>query len=222
HVRALEIYEKSLGKRSPAFAISLVGLASFYQAQKAYGKAEPLYVRALKIYEESKGKLDPSVARTLDDLALLYQVQGSYEKAEPLMARTADIQEDELQRELARLSAPRKRALMMRLQVYTDSVISLHVDSMPASSQALELALTTVLRRKGRILDSLTENEATLLAHLSPALRDTLRRLADANTELSTKLRAPFHAHDTANRAAMIAALRTRIDDLESTLNQAS
>jgi hypothetical protein len=55
---------------------------------------------------------------------------------------------------------------------------------MPTSGRALELALTTMLRRKGRILDSLAETQATLRRHLTPGLRAQRDQLAQACTEL--------------------------------------
>jgi hypothetical protein len=63
--------------------------------------------------------------------------------------------------------------------------------------------------------------EAVPLAQQSLALRETLRQLADTNTELSTRLLAPSDSHDGANRSAAT-TLRTRSDNLESTLNTAS
>jgi tetratricopeptide (TPR) repeat protein/formylglycine-generating enzyme required for sulfatase activity len=222
YVRALDIREKALGRMHSDVAKSVDNLASLYQAQGVYAKAEPLYVRALEINEKALGAMPSNVAKNLNNLASLYQAQGAYAKAEPLVERAADIQEDQLRHELAPLSESRKRALMMLLQEDTEGVVSLQADAMPANSQALELALTTVLRRKGRVLDSLAENQASLLAHLSPALRGTFQQLSDADTELSVQLRAPFDPHKAMNRTAAIADLRAHIDDLQATLNAAS
>ncbi len=57
--RALEIYEKSLGKDHPDVAKSLNNLALLYYAQGKYDEAEPMYRRALEIYEKSLGKDHP-------------------------------------------------------------------------------------------------------------------------------------------------------------------
>jgi len=221
-VRALDIKKNALGAMHPEVATSLNGLAILYQVQGAYAKAEPLYLRALDIRERILGAMHPDVATSVNNLALFYQAQGAYAKVAPLMARAAEIQEVQLHLDLARLSAPRKRALMMLLQKETDSVVSLHADATLSSPQTLELALATVLRRKGRELDSLVDNQLTLRAHLTPALRDKLDQLTAASTELSTYLRAPFDPRTAASRADAITTLRTRIDEIESTLNEAS
>src|SRR5262249_45527782 len=116
------------------------------------------------------------------------------------------------------LSEPRKRALMAFLQEETDSLVSLHAHAQPRNQHALEVAVTTVLRRKGRILDSLVDNETALRAHLTPGLREQLDQLDRARTELAAKLKPPREATD---RAAMV-GVRARIEDLESGLSAAS
>ena len=222
YVRALDIKEKALGPMHPEVATSLVHLAKLYQAQGAYGKAEPLLVRALNIQEKGLGAMHPEVATSLNNLATIYRAQGAYGRAVPLLSRAAEIREAQLRTELARLSEPRKRTLMALLQGETRALVSLHADAMPTSAQALDLALTTVLRRKGRILDSLAETQATLRTHLTPKLREHLEQLAQARTELSTRLYARVDPQTAADRAAAIAALRVHIDDLESALGTAS
>jgi CHAT domain-containing protein len=120
--------------------------------------------------------------------------------------------------ELPRLSEPRKRALITVLQGETDGVVSFHAHARPHSERVLELALTTVLRRKGRILDSMVDNQATLRAHLTPQLREQFEQLDRARTELVAQLYTPSDRTD----GAAIAAVHARIEDLEDTLTAAS
>lgn len=221
-VRALDVDEKALGPTHPMVAQILNSLASSYRASGAYAKAETVLLRALEIDERALGATHPSVALVLNNLASLYLAQHAYAKAEPLVARAAEIQEDRLRHELAPLSTFRKRALMQLLQADTDGVVSLQADAMPDSAEALELALTTVLRRKGRVLDSLADDQARLLTHLEPRLRDKYQQLTDANARLSSLLIAPYDPRKAANRATEISNLRTHIDNLEGSLNAAS
>jgi CHAT domain-containing protein/tetratricopeptide (TPR) repeat protein len=220
--RALAIREKALAAMHPDVATSLNNLARLYQEQGAYGRAEPLLVRALAIHEKALGAMHPDVATYLNNLAGLYQAQGAYARAEPLYARAAEVQEANLRVELARLSESRKRDLMKLLYRNTQRLVSFHAHAMPTSARALDLALTAVLRSKGRILDSLTDNQATLRAHFTPPLRAKLGELADAKSELSTWLRAPYRPRTAPAQAAALAALRSRIDGLEGELNAAS
>ncbi|TMQ12909.1 MAG: tetratricopeptide repeat protein [Deltaproteobacteria bacterium] len=222
YVRALDIREKALGSMHPDIAISLNNLALLYKNQGLYPKAEPLYIRALDIREKALGPMHPDVAQSLYNLAGLYWAQGAYPEAESLLSRTSDIRESQLRSSLASLSESRKRALMARVQGETESLVSFHVDASPSSPRALELALTTVLRRKGRVLDSLTEAQRTLRDHLTPPLRQQLDQLAQARTELATQLYAAAEQRASTQRATALATLRTRIDDLEAALSAAS
>src|SRR5262249_3799653 len=107
-------------------------------------------------------------------------------------------------------------------QQETESLVSLHADATPASARAFELALTTVLRRKGLALESLLDNQAALRAHLTPGLRNKLDQLTAANTELSRLSHGPVQPGPATDPTAAIAALRARIDDLESELSAES
>jgi tetratricopeptide (TPR) repeat protein len=220
--QALDIEEKTLGTMHPSLAASLTNLATTYYEQADYEKAELLFLRALDIRERAQETMHPETAVLLHNLALLYQAQGAYPKAELFLARAEEIREAELHLELTRLSESRKQALVQMMMHESNSAVSLHADAMPSSPRALELALTTILRRKGRILDSFADNQRTLRAHLTPALRDQMDQLAQASTELSTRLRAPFDPRTAASRAAAISTLRTRVEDLESALHAAS
>jgi CHAT domain-containing protein/Tfp pilus assembly protein PilF len=221
-VRALDIREKGLGPMHPHVANSLHNLALLYRAQGAYAKAEPLVVRALDIREKALGPMHPDVATSLNRLASLYQAQGAYPKAEPLLSRAADIRESQLRSSLAPLSESRTRAMMTLVQGETENLVSFHVDVSPNSPRARELALTTVLRRKGRVLDSLTEAQRTLRDHLTPPLRDQIDQLAQARSELAAQLYAAGEQRGSKQRPGAIATLHTRIDDLEAALSAAS
>jgi CHAT domain-containing protein/tetratricopeptide (TPR) repeat protein len=221
-LRALDINEKELGPMHRDVALLLNNLAVSYLQRRAYTKAEPLFIRALEIREKVLGAMHPEVASSLNTLAAQYWAQHAYARAVPLEVRAAEIQEAQLRLELPYLSEPRKRALLSFQGAATDIAVSLHADTTPLSSQALELALTIVLRRKGRVLDSLTDNQLRLRAHLTPELRDKLDQLAAARAELSTRLRVPFDPRTAASHASVIATLRARVDELESALNVAS
>ena len=51
----IELAEKKLGPDHPDVALGLNNLASLYQDQGKYSKAEPLFIRSLAIYEKALG-----------------------------------------------------------------------------------------------------------------------------------------------------------------------
>jgi len=220
-LRALAINEGALPPTHPDVATSVNNLAELYKDLGSYSNAESLYVRALAIKDQALGPMHPDVAVMVNNIAIFYSAHGLYVQAEPLVARAVEIREQQLRSELAQLSEPRKRALMTLLQGETDMLVSLHIDAMPASTQARELAFTTVLRRKGRILDSLVDNETALRAHVTPTLRTQIDDLRAARTELSERIYAPLGPSGVVDHNA-IGAARARIDELESALSTAS
>jgi CHAT domain-containing protein/tetratricopeptide (TPR) repeat protein len=220
--QAVTIFEKTLGVKHPDVARSLNNLAMLYHERGMYAEAQPLYERAVDIMLTASGGIPPDTARCLNNLAVLYQAAGAYMKAEPLMSRALELRESRLHLELARLSVPRKRALMQLLQRETESLVSLHIDSTPASPGALDLALTAVLRRKGLVLESLVDSLAAARAHFTPQLRSKLDQLATASSELSRFMRTHVPPHRARVHANAVAALRARIDILESEVNVAT
>jgi tetratricopeptide (TPR) repeat protein len=96
YLRALAIWEKTLGSDHPDFASGLNNLALLYKSQAKYNEAEPLYQRALGISEKALGPDDPKVATNLNNLAVLYDNQGKYSTAEPLYKRSLAIREKAL------------------------------------------------------------------------------------------------------------------------------
>jgi CHAT domain-containing protein/Tfp pilus assembly protein PilF len=223
YARALAIRDKALGPNHPDVAESLSNFGGLYWAQGAYAKAKPLYARALAIREKALGPNHPDVVQLLNNLGGLHQDQRAYAEAEAFLARAADSTEQQLRTELDRLSEPRKRALMALLQGNTERLVSFHADAVPNSESALELALTAVLRRKGRIVDSLADSQTRLRAHLTPALQQQLDQLSQVRSELVGRLYAPAGppAAAAAHRDA-IKELRSRMDELEATLSAAS
>ena len=67
----MSIREKALGPDHPDVATSLNDLASLYDTQGDYAKAEPLYKRSLSIWEKALGPDHPDVATSLNNLAEL-------------------------------------------------------------------------------------------------------------------------------------------------------
>jgi tetratricopeptide (TPR) repeat protein len=91
--RALEIYEKALGKEHPTTARGMNNLAFLYHNQGRKEEAELLYRRALEITEKTRGAEHSWTAIGLNNLAALYLGQGRYEEAEPLQLRALAITE---------------------------------------------------------------------------------------------------------------------------------
>jgi CHAT domain-containing protein len=220
--RALSIREKALGAEHPNTATSLNNLAGLYNEQGLYAQAEPLYQRALGIREKALGSNHPNVAISLNNLALLYNAQGNLTRTHELLSRAADIEERNLDLILSTGSESRRSAYIATLSGTTDIAISFHLNDAPTSLPSAQLALNTILRRKGRVLSSLTDSLQTLQQNLAPADRALLDQLTAIRSQRAT---LTFQGPGQLTRdqyQTTLTQLKTQEDDLENQLARKS
>jgi CHAT domain-containing protein/Flp pilus assembly protein TadD len=220
--RALSILEKALGAEHPNVATSLNNLALLYNSQGLYPKAEPLHQRALSIREKVLGANHPDVAGSLSNLALLYNAQGNLTQTHELLNRAADIQERNLDLILSTGSESRRSAYIATLSGSTDIAISFNLKDAPASLPSAQLALSTLLRRKGRVLSSLTDSLQTLQQNLNPADRALLDQLTDIRTQRATLTFQGLGQLTREQYQTTLTQLKTQEDDLENQLARKS
>lgn len=91
--KALKIYQKQLGDKSPKTATVMALLGEMYRNLRDDEQAQSMLKKALDIQETSRGIDDPDVATTVNSLAELYASQNRDEKAEPLFKLVMSIRE---------------------------------------------------------------------------------------------------------------------------------
>jgi CHAT domain-containing protein len=97
---------------------------------------------------------------------------------------------------------------MATLSKETEAIIALHARVAPEHQPAAELAVTTILRRKGRVLDAMTDQIAALRRRLDAADRALLEQWSAARSAL-----ARLAVHDTGKQpAALRQAEKTRLE----------
>ncbi|MCC5899056.1 MAG: tetratricopeptide repeat protein, partial [Phormidium sp. BM_Day4_Bin.17] len=220
--RSLDILETALGGTHPGVGLGLNNLAALYHPQGNYNAAEPLYRRSLDILETTLGESHPSVAQTLNNLAGFYQAQGDTSQSLSFLQRGLEIQETNLALNLAIGSEARKQAYIATLTGTTHATVSLHLQDASDHPEAARLALTTVLRRKGRILDAVTETQQLLRDNLSPELAPLLDDYTNAQTQLATRLYAGLGNQDPDVYRSEIDTLRQQVEQLEDDLSRRS
>ena len=156
--RSLAISEKALGNLHPDVASSINNLALLYATQGKYQQAEPLYQRSLLIRENVLGKSHPDVAQSLNNLALLYEAQGDIPRSIDFSKRRLEVEEQNLNLIFFVGSEQRKQDYARIFRATTYSTISLSLQDARNNPVARQLALTTILRRKGRVLDAMTDS----------------------------------------------------------------
>jgi tetratricopeptide (TPR) repeat protein len=88
--RALDGYEKTLGKDHPSTLDTVHNMASVFDNQGEYEKALEWYQRALDGREKTLGKDHPSTLNTVHAMASVFDNQGEYEKALEWYQRALD------------------------------------------------------------------------------------------------------------------------------------
>ena len=220
--RVLELRESSLGENHPDVATSLNNLALLYKTQGNYVAAEPLYQRSLNIYETALGENHPNVATSLNNLAALYHNQDDIAGAIASLRAGLAVEEINLAQTLAIGSEARKQAYIDTTDSTKHRAISLHQQAAPTNPNAAHLALTTTLRRKGRILDAVTNNVQRLRQNLPPEELALLDDYTTLQTQLAALLYGGLGQQDPEAYRAQVEALREESDRLENELAQRS
>ena len=220
--RALALREKIAGPESAEVAVSLNNIGSLNVSQNNPARSLDLYRRALRIYEKIYGPDHPNVSLFLSNLSSAYYDLNDPARAVEFMVRANDIRERQLGLLLGVGSEEQKRLFVATLVEENDYTTSLHADAAPSDAAALRLALTTVLRRKGRVLDAMSDQMGALRRHLAPADRALLQQLTAARAELaSLVLRGPGKGAP-AEYQSRVKGLTEKVDQLESQVSTRS
>jgi tetratricopeptide (TPR) repeat protein/CHAT domain-containing protein len=222
YLRALTIREKVLGPDHPAVADSLKFLANLYLKRGDYPKAETLYQRALSIWEKSLGPEHPDVAVALNGLAMVYAAKGDSAQAVKLLARANTVDERNLALNLSLGSERQKLAYLSLFSKRTDFTFWLHSLAAPDNQEALDLAFTTLLRRKGRGLDAMVDTIATIRSHATQQDQELFDDLTVARSQLAAfKLRNPDDTNPERYRK-LLGPLEAEVENLEVKLSTRS
>jgi CHAT domain-containing protein/Tfp pilus assembly protein PilF len=213
--RALAIREKSLGGQHPLVAQSLGSLALVYYSKGEYAKAESFMLRELAIKEKALGSEHPLFVNTLNNLAVLYMAKEDYQRATELLMRAQEVRESNINAIFATGSEKQKQLYLDTLSGETTMGVSLHAHSAPANAQAARLGLTTILRRKGRALDAMTDQIASLRRRAGPDDVKLLDALNAAQSQLATLQLSGDARLTPIERRARVTALETEIEKLQ-------
>ena len=188
YMRSLAIREKVLGGEHPYVATSLNNLALLYQVQGNYTKAEPLLLRALAIWEKILGKEHPNVAASLSNLTVLYWEKGDITRTTDFFTRGLAVQEKNLELIYAVGSEQRKQNYAQTFTARTNFAVTLALQESSKNPTLSKLALTTVLRRKGRVLDAMTDTVQILRSQLAdnPETKKLFDEWLDVQQRLAT------------------------------------
>ncbi|MEL6385029.1 MAG: CHAT domain-containing tetratricopeptide repeat protein, partial [Cyanobacteria bacterium J06626_18] len=222
YLESLAIFREQLGERHPEVATSLHNVASLYRAQGRYSEAEPFYLESLAILREQLGERHPQVATSLNHLAWLYWGQGNHTQAISSLQAGLAIEEQHLDLNLATLAQAQRHAYAATLAKSMDVAISLDQQTAPDNPEVTHLALTTLLRRKGRVLEAGLNSLQVLRQNLTPEVQITLDQLTATRQELAALVYNPPATLTATQHQAEITRLEQEANQLEVDLARSS
>ena len=223
YLRSTRIREKALGPEHPDVGYALNNLGLLYMAQKSdFVRAEPLLQRALAIFEKALGPDHPTVASTVHNLASLFDEKGDLNRAVSFQTRSNEIVERNLALILTTGSEEQKSLYLDTLSAETNYTVSLSARRVANSPEATRLALTTILRRKGRALDVASDQIGALRHRLNPQDRELFEQLSAARARLATLVLTGPATANSAEHQAEITKLKSEVERLESVVSSRS
>jgi tetratricopeptide (TPR) repeat protein len=217
--RALAIQEKAMGPEHPEVARSINSLAVIRRGKGELAPAEPLFQRALAIMEKALGPEHPDVVKFLDHLARLYAAKGDFARAVTVQARANSVGEGNLARLLAIGSERQKLAYLALFSKQTNFTLWLHSHALPHDPQALDLAFTTLLRRKGRGLDVMADTIGALRRRATPEDQALFDQLGEARSQLAALTLMESGTDKPESYRARLKSLADKAEELESALS---
>lgn len=222
---ALALLEKaasSLAALAPNMATSYnTMIADVLRELGENKRAEALLVAHRAGIEKQFGKKHPVYGLTQMNIARVYMATGNIPQAEKLLAESLDLAERDLSLVL-KTGTESDHAIYFSKNAYVlDTAIDFHPTYAKTSKSAVRLGLTTLLRRKGRVLDAAAASLATIRSKLSPDDKKLLDELAAARAKLAKLMVAgPGGSQDDYQKA--IAALEAQIQKLEVQIGKKS
>jgi tetratricopeptide (TPR) repeat protein len=184
--RLLKILETAHGPDNFHVGTVLNNLAQMYIKKGEYARAKPLAERALTIFEKALGADHHDVATPLFKLSTTYAAQGDVGRAVRFLTRANDIYEHALAPVIATGSEKDKQVLSRHYAGSLDYTVTFNVHWAPQSPEATRIALTLVLRRKGRALDTMADQISALRQRVDTQSSALLDRWKAVNSQLST------------------------------------
>jgi len=212
----LEQAQAQLTKVSPTSATAYsMPIAEVLRELGELARAEALLVGHMKHLAKTYGNKHPFYGLSLLSMARVFMAAGKSGQAEKALSESLEISERELSLVLKTGTEADHAVYFGRNGYQLDTAIDFQLGFAPNSPSAARLGLTTLLRRKGRVLDAAAASLATIRSKLSTEDRKLLDDLASARTQLAKLTVAGPTATGEASYAKEIAALEEEVHRLE-------
>jgi CHAT domain-containing protein/Tfp pilus assembly protein PilF len=198
----------------------LANLGQLHTSKLQFDRAEDSFKQAQQIYEDIIGERGAAAASLYSRMAVLFEAEGKIDKAKEFLSKTAQLQERDITIMLAGGSQEQKRLFMERLSSETNLIVSLHTIAAPSDPEALNLAFTTVIRRKGRSLDAMSDVIQSLRRALSKEDIKLLNEWAGAQARLGSAITSAAKSLSSEKVVAAATEISREIDAHERKISE--
>lgn len=227
YAKAQSLLNKALAARTSAGSTNdlsdsflRLNLSETYRLQGAYAEAVSLADESLKIREKFLGREHPETNLALEALSDARQAQGDLPEAVRLRALSAERTEKNITYLLTSGSVHQKSQFLATFNKSTDAIVSLHLRDFPRDAEAKRLALTTILRRKGRALDVFSDQLASLRERATPEDQALLKRLSEVSTHWTNLVSRNAAQAEATPQSGTLRNFEREISQLEEEIQQ--
>ncbi len=181
-LRAVEIRRKH--ENAHSLVISLNNICRLYYETGYDPAAEQLGSTTLELGEDALGQNHPHLAETLNLLGKTVAAQGRFQEAFQYLKRAQAIDFESIDDMKGFASEAQKLKFMQKRQEDLQVFLSLILEKLSESPEALREGMNTILRRKGIILDVQRQFQKSFFTGNRKTI-ETFHRLSEARTELT-------------------------------------
>ena len=183
--RAQDSYKRSLGPEHPLVTLPMNLLAVILKGKGELDAAERLFEETIALKERVEGPYHPHLAGTLANAANVYSMLGKTDKARAALDRANGIFDYNIRLNLASGSETEKLRYIDLLSIASNLALSLTFEPKSPNASFAQIALSSALQRKGRVLDSMSETLGALRSRLDKGDRDLLDEWSEANSRIA-------------------------------------
>lgn len=210
------------GKNNPDSIPTMVNLGLILAALGREDDARAEYLAAEEITKQTYGMSHPYLTAIYDNLAAQAWRIGRLEEAVDWQVRANAVSEHNVRSVLTLGSERQKLAYMASFVDATNASISLGLLAPAANLRASQMALETVLQRKGRVLDVMAESFSAVRASASAKDQQLFNTWQQTNAQYSTLLFRGPEQMPIEEYRALLDKLKGKLQGLETQLGERS
>lgn len=216
--QAIEIERRNLGETHPQLATSLHNLALLYYQMGNYTSAEPLFQQALKIDRDTLGEDHLLYAQDLRGLAQLYTATKRETEAIKLLQKAETINDHVLVQIFSVGSEQQRMAYLKNILNDFNIFISLTLEHLSQSPEAVGAALDLVLRRKAIGAEALAAQNTAMMENRFPHLKMKLQEQITLRSKIAQKTLAGSDS-DIISHLQLLKEWKSQLEKLETELS---